>query len=616
MTNQTHSSIQLPPMVIPQIQILPDSIAEILANNYDGALKWDKEIATHHPCKDTFVRQACDYLQGKSNIRPDCLEEVATHTADLMQFPEFGAYHALLLWIRKLHHGDWVISWDEIARFHPQSFRILELRQVIFLIEKAGLDKGFGGDELKRWIAGHYLSEGGSFLRSIIADDDKVYPFFAENLDFIKEALGLMPDKSNGSYWQFKPERGIEILHKFPSIPPEFIDPLFEFAFSTKKELRMPAQKTLERLPDIRERLLDALNHKKQQIRTIAKEWLTELDSRTDDITRQLPPAIMPTIEMLPDSIAYVFSEVYDKELKKHQDELNENPLDADYQAKYEYFLRRIKSKEVFVQETCDYLQGKGQTKPEYLDEIVKFNDEFNHNLMSFSKFGAYHALLLCIKGQYHHWYIEEYPLRKYYAKYFWHLELRQMFLLLEKIAIEKGLVFVSLGYLKHLIAREYLSEHIEWNYLPKIITDDDKIYPFFAENLQFIQRALGFLPDRHHSDRRAAVIFERGIEVLHKFPSIPQELIAPLFEVAFGRKQTRRLPAQQVLEKLPDLHERLFEVLNDKKPNIRIMAIQWLARLNDKSAIAPLTELLQKEKKQEVIDEIELALGQLGETK
>lgn len=64
------------------------------------------------------------------------------------------------------------------------------------------------------------------------------------------------------------------------------------------------------------------------------------------------------------------------------------------------------------------------------------------------------------------------------------------------------------------------------------------------------------------------------------------------------GDGKRLRFDAQEVLKKLPDIHLRAIEALENGKQEIRITAVEWLARLQHPSAVTALYDLLKKEKK------------------
>lgn len=151
------------------------------------------------------------------------------------------------------------------------------------------------------------------------------------------------------------------------------------------------------------------------------------------------------------------------------------------------------------------------------------------------------------------------------------------------------------------------------WNTLDDYITEPQQIWSFFAEHPEFINEALGLSPSLEES---AYYQFEaiKAIKILEYFPSIPQQYIPRLLEYALGENKRLRFDSQQALQRLPEIHLRAIEALASGKQEIRITAIEWLARLQRQEAIKPLNELLKKEKKEIVRAALLTTLEKLGQ--
>ena len=108
-------------------------------------------------------------------------------------------------------------------------------------------------------------------------DPERVWPFFAEHPEFIEEAFGLRPAPGRYSY---SVATTLTLLEQFPVLPVRFIPVLLELALGSSKTNRAEAQQLLETLPDIGDRAVEALASSKQEIRTLAAEWLQRLGYR------------------------------------------------------------------------------------------------------------------------------------------------------------------------------------------------------------------------------------------------------------------------------------------------------------------------------------------------
>lgn len=151
------------------------------------------------------------------------------------------------------------------------------------------------------------------------------------------------------------------------------------------------------------------------------------------------------------------------------------------------------------------------------------------------------------------------------------------------------------------------------WHDLHQYIVQAEKIWPFFAEHPEFISEALGLSPSLEES---AYSQFEpiKAIKILESFPTIPQQFIPRLLEFALGENKRLRFDAQQALQRLPEIHLRAIEALESGKQEIRVTAIEWLARLQNQDAVEPLYALLKKEKKEVVRAALLTSLEKLGQ--
>ena len=151
------------------------------------------------------------------------------------------------------------------------------------------------------------------------------------------------------------------------------------------------------------------------------------------------------------------------------------------------------------------------------------------------------------------------------------------------------------------------------WQDLHHYVVQADNIWPFFAEHPEFISEALGLSPSL---EVNAYNQFEtaKAIKILESFPTIPQQFIPRLLEYALGENKRLRFDAQQALQRLPEIHLRAIEALASGKQEIRVTAIEWLARLQNQEAVQPLYALLKKEKKEIVRAALLTALEKLGQ--
>lgn len=143
--------------------------------------------------------------------------------------------------------------------------------------------------------------------------------------------------------------------------------------------------------------------------------------------------------------------------------------------------------------------------------------------------------------------------------------------------------------------------------------SNPDKLWPFFAENMSFLDEAFGLIPAKKSTSN---MMFEQSaaINILKSFPQIPTKYVSYLLDLALGENESLRYQAQDVLNMLPDIHLRVEDLLLSTKQEFRILAAQWLANLGQKSSIEFLTEALKKEKREIVQAAILTALETLGD--
>jgi HEAT repeat protein len=113
-------------------------------------------------------------------------------------------------------------------------------------------------------------------LRDI--DQGAVWPWIADNMDVLDEALGLKPTG--------KPipiERGLEALELLPRIPQRYFAKLLDIAVSEKRPLRRRAMALLRDARDLVARIEALLDDKRQQVRSNAAIWLADIRSSASE---------------------------------------------------------------------------------------------------------------------------------------------------------------------------------------------------------------------------------------------------------------------------------------------------------------------------------------------
>ncbi|WP_423855674.1 DUF4132 domain-containing protein [Acinetobacter guillouiae] len=216
-----------------------------------------------------------DQLNGDASFKNvHQVENIITHKNKYKKYPEFSINHAMR--IIAIRNRNWIYWPNLFEMLKPEEYANYELRHIVQALDAAKFNNP------KRRVAQGILA-GSSYYQSLqdhIYEKDKIWPFFAENQEYLTEALGLSPSLEKNEYQSFNPSDAIFVLKCFPSLPVQFIPRLLEFALGENKRLRYEAQETLQHLPDIHQRAIEALDSGKQDIRITAIEWLARLQNQ------------------------------------------------------------------------------------------------------------------------------------------------------------------------------------------------------------------------------------------------------------------------------------------------------------------------------------------------
>ncbi|MFU8925841.1 DUF4132 domain-containing protein [Acinetobacter puyangensis] len=360
---------------------------------------------------------------------------------------------------------------------------------------------------------------------------------------------------------------------------------------------------------DSRDILQQALDNETQKsVQQSIQSALQRLDSlqqieEEDFIIPELQPLASQDI---PDSFIAVLQENYQAILEKArlaaEQEIEDNKA-ADRKYKYDWQQKNYKdlqkiSTEQIGKPLLASINGKQSSKNIKYGNIILYQKK----IQNYTEYGLHHALRLINHRD--NWINWESLFSEYLQPHhFEHLELRQLAHAMQDVGFKNVNRLIAAGFL----------ENSYYNGMHDYIQRNDQIVPFFVENLDFIAEALGLLPNQSETSYRN---FEasNAITVLSYFPHIPKQFIPRLLELALGENKRLRFDAQELLQTVPNIHERALEALQNGKQEIRITAIEWLARLQHADAIPALYALLKKEKKEIVIAAILTALEQLGE--
>ena len=129
-------------------------------------------------------------------------------------------------------------------------------------------------------------------LSSFHDNDEGVWQFLFDKQDDLEKALYANEID--------KRQNALELLAKFPKLPPRFRPKLWEFAFGKAKGERLLAQKCLVNDRQKTEKLLDALKSRIAETRVVAAEWLgssgdeSAIESLREAIEKEKSDALTP----------------------------------------------------------------------------------------------------------------------------------------------------------------------------------------------------------------------------------------------------------------------------------------------------------------------------------
>ena len=112
-------------------------------------------------------------------------------------------------------------------------------------------------------------------------ETDAVWPYLADKIDLLERAF----EPATGD-WSFRWRRkrafdnALRLLAAFPQVPPSLIAKLWDMAIGTSKADRLRAQKIVVKLPDLSDRLPQALTARASETRAVTAEWIGRLGDR------------------------------------------------------------------------------------------------------------------------------------------------------------------------------------------------------------------------------------------------------------------------------------------------------------------------------------------------
>lgn len=141
----------------------------------------------------------------------------------------------------------------------------------------------------------------------------------------------------------------------------------------------------------------------------------------------------------------------------------------------------------------------------------------------------------------------------------------------------------------------------------------DRAICEYFSERLSILDLLFELAPFPqvyfYHEKSARRQLFR----ILEMLPQLPDRFMPPLWEIALSGVQAEMPLAQRCLEDRPGTKERLHQLIHHSDRAIAIVAIQWLTRLKDRTAIPELQAALRRQPTGTVRDALLRAMEKLG---
>lgn len=168
---------------------------------------------------------------------------------------------------------------------------------------------------------------------------------------------------------------------------------------------------------------------------------------------------------------------------------------------------------------------------------------------------------------------------------------------------------FEGLGISGDTIAMKMLT----WEESPFWSWGEQAISEYFTERLSILDILfdLGPFPQIYYAHEQTAR--RQLFRILELFPQLPARFIPQLWDIALNGVQAEMPLAQRCLDCCPGTQERLHQLVNHSDPAIQIIAIQWLTRLLDRTAIPQMQAALRRQPTQTVRDALLRGIEKLG---
>lgn len=158
-------------------------------------------------------------------------------------------------------------------------------------------------------------------------------------------------------------------------------------------------------------------------------------------------------------------------------------------------------------------------------------------------------------------------------------------------------------------VLRLMMPEYASLAYDAPDMISDAALWPYIADNFDVMDHAMGVSAN---TDTKLSQTM--AIRFLGSLPKTPMRYFAPLLEIATGERKTGKAAARALLADIPQVTDRLVNLLKDSRQAIRSGAAEWLGARGNTAAIPALKAQLKKDKSELAKAAILTALEALGE--
>lgn len=138
-------------------------------------------------------------------------------------------------------------------------------------------------------------------------------------------------------------------------------------------------------------------------------------------------------------------------------------------------------------------------------------------------------------------------------------------------------------------------------------------IWEYFTERSSILDVLFELSPISQIYYSHEKIARRQLFRILELFPQLPARFIPQLWDIALNGVQSEMPLAQRCLDNHPETQERLHQLLDHSDPAMQIIAIEWLTRLLDRTAIPQLQAVLHRQPTEKVRYRVLQLLEKLG---